>query len=71
MKSGILYGYGAMINGLIENIRMEMAPGGEKVTVIATGGMAKVIAPFTTAFDHIDPMLTLKGLEIIYKKKIL
>ena len=71
MKSGILYGYGAMINGLIEKIRMEMAPGGEKVTVIATGGMAKIIAPFTTAFDQIDPMLTLKGLEIIYKKKIL
>ncbi len=70
MKSGILYGYGAMIDGLVGGIRAEMTRSGEAVKVVATGGMAGIIEPFTTTIDLIDPLLTLKGLEIIYKKKI-
>lgn len=70
MKSGILYGYGAMIDGLVDGIRAEMTRSGEAIKVVATGGMAGIIEPFTTTIDLIDPMLTLKGLEIIYKKKV-
>ena len=70
MKSGILYGYGAMIDGLVEGIRAEMVQKEEELKVVATGGMARIIEPFTTAIDLIDPMLTLKGLEIIYNKKV-
>lgn len=72
MKSGILYGYGAMIDGLVGGIRNEMAPApGEAFRVVATGGMATLIAPFSSAIDLIDPMLTLTGLSVIYRKTVL
>lgn len=71
MKSGILYGYGAMIDGLVGGIRKEMAPAAnEAFRVVATGGMAKLIAPYSSAIDLIDPMLTLTGLAVIYQKII-
>ena len=71
MRSGILYGYGAMIDGLVTGIKAEMTnQPDEEVKVIATGGMAELIAPFATSIDAIDPMLTLKGLKIIYKSKV-
>lgn len=71
MRSGILYGYGAMIDGLVKGIRHEMTMRAEeKVKVIATGGMAELIAPFATSIDLIDPMLTLNGLKIIYNRKV-
>lgn len=67
MKSGILYGYGAMVDGLVAAIRNEMTvDSDEEFRVIATGGMAKLIEPYTHSIDVIDPMLTLRGLEIIY-----
>lgn len=69
MKSGILFGYGAMINGLVVKIKEEMdETGTEAFHVIATGGMASLIAPYANSIDHIDPLLTLRGLEIIYRK---
>jgi type III pantothenate kinase len=71
MKSGILYGYGAMVDGLVNGIKKEMAPAREEdFRVVATGGMAALIAPFATSIDLIDPMLTLKGLAIIYRKVV-
>lgn len=69
MKSGILYGYGAMIDGLVQGIRKEMVESDvETFRVVATGGMSSLIAPFATAIDVIDPLLTLNGLAIIYRK---
>ncbi|PHR26944.1 MAG: pantothenate kinase [Desulfotalea sp.] len=69
MKSGVLYGYGAMIDGLIKGIRAEMLMGSdEPFKVVATGGMANLIAPFTHSIDMIEPMLTLQGLELIYNE---
>lgn len=69
MKSGILYGYGSMVDGLVKGIKKEMALSSEEdFRVVATGGMAALIAPFATSIDLIDPMLTLKGLAIIYRK---
>ena len=67
MKSGILFGYGAMIDGLVRGIRQEMTvEDAEDFKVVATGGMARVIAPYASSIEIIDPLLTLKGLEIIY-----
>jgi type III pantothenate kinase len=69
MKSGILYGYGAMIDGLVKGIKGEMVQSAdEDFRVVATGGMAALISPFATTIDLIDPMLTLIGLAIIYRK---
>jgi type III pantothenate kinase len=69
MKSGVLFGYGAMIDGLIKGIRKEMiTTEDEPFRVIATGGMAQLIGPFANSIDIIEPMLTLQGLKIIYNE---
>jgi type III pantothenate kinase len=70
MKSGILHGNGAMIDGMIAQIGKELSgSGNEEMKVVATGGMASLIAPYSTAIDHVDPLLTLEGLKIIYEYK--
>lgn len=69
MKSGILYGNGAMIDGLVAGIKQEMQiDSDERFRVVATGGMAKLIAPYTRSIDVVDPLLTLQGLNFIYNK---
>ncbi len=67
MKSGILYGYGSMIDGLVRILGREMT-GSESLLprVIATGGMASLIIPYSSLVQETDPMLTLTGLRIIY-----
>lgn len=71
MKSGLLYGYGGMIDGLVAGIKNEMIDTEkERFRVVATGGMAKLIAPYSKSIEKIDPLLTLEGLKIIYQKLI-
>ncbi|CAG37007.1 type III pantothenate kinase [Desulfotalea psychrophila] len=65
MQSGILYGYGAMVDGIVEGIQKEMLGGKRRAEVIATGGMANLIEPFTTTIEHIDKLLTLDAMELI------
>ena len=67
MKSGIMFGTASMIDGMIERIEDEI---GKKCTVIATGGIAPVIAPICRSKLIIDEDLLLKGLMIIYNKNI-
>jgi len=69
MKSGILYGYGGMIDGLVRGLKRDMVTSPEEdFRVVATGGMAHIIAPFATTIDTIEPMLTLQGLQLIYNR---
>ena len=69
MKSGILYGYAALVDGLSEKIRQELCPQHEPVRVLATGGMAHLIAPFSTTIEEVDVMLTLHGLHSLFHKQ--
>jgi len=64
IQSGLVLGYSELIKGMIRRFKTEL---GEHSNVIATGGMAETIAEEVGAFDHIDPDLTLKGLQIIHK----
>lgn len=67
MHSGTVYGYGAMITGISEKIREEMIGNSRKdLKIIATGGIAEIIAPYSPLIDVVDPLLTLNGLKIIY-----
>jgi type III pantothenate kinase len=63
MRSGILYGYVGLVEGMVDRFIEELGP---ETIVIATGGLASFIARETDVFDHIDKWLTLKGLRIIY-----
>lgn len=67
MKSGIVYGNAAAIDGLLDRIEDEL---GQNVTVIATGGMSTYIAPHCRHEIIQDEYLLLKGLKLIYEKNI-
>lgn len=78
MRSGLLYGYVAMVEGMIERIKIQMTKSKlqinhksqnpkSKIKVIATGGLAKLIAKYTKRIDIVDTELTLKGLNLIHK----
>ena len=65
MKSGVLYGNAACVDGIISRIREEL---GREVRVVATGGMAKSIIPYCREKIVIDDALLLKGLRLIYER---
>ncbi len=63
MQSGIFWGYVGMIEGIVARIRAEAEMPGIKV--IATGGLAPLLAEGTTLIEHIDPDITLEGLRLL------
>lgn len=65
MKSGVIYGNAAMVDGIIERAEEEM---GGPLTVIATGGIAKKVVPYCKKNVICDDNLTLKGLWLLYQK---
>ena len=65
MKSGVFYGNAALLDGMLERMEEEM---GEKLTIVATGGLAKALIPHCKHKIILDDALLLKGLKIIYEK---
>ncbi len=65
MKSGIIHGNAACIDGMVKRIEHEL---GQKATVLATGGLARKIVPYCEQRILIDDELLLKGLRLIYNK---
>ncbi len=68
MRSGILHGVGGMVDRMVEKIIPELSPQNKQVDIIATGGMAKLIGPYSEVIETIDPLLTLNGLQLIHNK---
>ncbi len=66
IRSGMLYGFGGLVDRMVEILARELAPDRERVPTVATGGMAHLVAPFTAAIDRIEPDLTLNGLRLIH-----
>jgi type III pantothenate kinase len=67
IQSGVLYGFAAQVDGLSRRIKGEL---GADATVIATGGLAELIAPYTETIDHVEPWLTLEGLRLVYERNV-
>ena len=65
MKSGLVYGNAALLDGLIERIEAEL---GQPVTVVATGGLAPLVPPYCKKKILVDDALLLKGMLILYRK---
>ncbi|MBE6468905.1 MAG: type III pantothenate kinase [Coriobacteriaceae bacterium] len=68
VQSGTVVGAAAMAEGLVGRIRRELGPAGAGSCVIATGGLAGVVASCTDVFDVVDPQLTLKGIREIWRR---
>jgi type III pantothenate kinase len=64
MQSGLLFGYVSMVEGMVTRFRSEL---GSDMKVVATGGLAEVVAKETKVIDVIAPWLTLEGLRIIWE----
>jgi len=64
IQSGLIYGYVALVEGMVENFKREL---GEGTTIIATGGHVERISGHTKAIDYVKPWLTLDGLRIIWE----
>ncbi|MFG6497521.1 type III pantothenate kinase [Fictibacillus sp. UD] len=65
MQAGILYGYVGQVEGIVKRMKEQTSI---EPKVIATGGLANLIAAESNVIDHVDPFLTLKGLLLIYDK---
>ncbi len=65
LQSGMYYGYVGLVRNIVRKIRQEL---GEEAYVVATGGMALMIAEESKAIDKLDGLLTLKGLRMIYER---
>ena len=65
MQAGVFYGFVGQVEGIVSRMRRELDM---SARVVATGGLAVVIAPATKTIDVVEPMLTLDGLRIIYER---
>ncbi|MDQ3811527.1 MAG: type III pantothenate kinase [Chloroflexota bacterium] len=65
LRSGWVYGYVGLVEGLVRRIKAQLGP---DTLVIATGGLADYVLAETDVADVHDPMLTLKGLRLYYER---
>ena len=63
MQSGAIFGFAGLVDGLVRRFRAEL---GGDAGVIATGGLAGVVAPHCFTIDRVEPWLTLEGLRLIW-----
>lgn len=67
MQSGIIYGYVGQVEGIVARMKAQSKV---EPTIIATGGLAELIANETKSIDIVDNFLTLKGLHLIYERNM-
>lgn len=66
MQSGLFWGYVDMVEGLVRRMKAEL---GGAAVVIATGGLASIVAPESGSIDHVDEDLTLRGLRLVWERR--
>jgi type III pantothenate kinase len=65
--AGVVFGHAGAVEGIVKGIKDET---GEDMTVIATGGLSGLVAPYLKIIDHLNPLLTLEGLRFIYELNV-
>jgi type III pantothenate kinase len=66
MQSGLVYGYVGLVDGLVDRLIEELAF--TTCPVIATGGLARLVAPISRTIQHVDDDLTLTGLRLLFER---
>ncbi len=64
MQAGIIYGYAGLVDGIVERMKKELSPDAK---VVATGGLAELVAAETRSIQEIKSHLTLEGLRLLYE----
>ncbi len=67
MQAGIIFGFVGQIDEIVRRIKAEMA---QEMTVVATGGLARMIAKESKTIDKLDHFLTLTGLRVLYERNV-
>jgi type III pantothenate kinase len=65
MQSGLIFGYAGLVDEVVSRMQTELA---QKAKVVATGGLAGLIAPESRTIQEVRPYLTLEGLELLYRR---
>lgn len=66
IQSGAVYGFTDQVDGMVDRFRAELGD----CAVVATGGLAHVIAPVSRTIHHVEPFLTLHGLRIVHERNV-
>jgi type III pantothenate kinase len=65
LQAGLVYGFAGQVDGIVERMRAELDP---EARVIATGGLAPLIAPHARTVQAVDPFPTLEGLRLVWER---
>lgn len=65
LQSGLVFGFAGQVDGIAARIREEL--GAPDALVVATGGLAEIVAPHSSAITRVDPFLTLDGLRLVWE----
>ena len=66
LQSGLVYGFAGQVDAIVDRIRDEL--GAPDAIVVATGGLADLIAPHTKTINVVDAELTLHGLRLVWSR---
>ena len=66
LQSGLVYGFAGQVDAIVDRIRDEL--GAPEAPVVATGGLAELIAPHSRTITAVDPELTLQGLRLVWER---